>query len=622
MDVNAPWISVAETLPIVVWTADSRGNVNYISRRFATLTGLPTEDVTAQRWPERIHPLDFPSTAQIYRNAMKTGTPFTLEGRLRMADGSYRWIHAAGEPMRDDEGKLISWFGVLLDVEEPHRMVERLRAVGEAAPVIMWSADAQGWVDWYNHRWYDFTGQTAEDAFGWGWQAAHHPDDFAEVMRRWPRSIEKAEPFEMEFRLRARDGSYRWFLSRAEPYRDESGAVVRWYGTNVDIDEQKRALERSKRIAETLQDVFLPSDLPVHPEVRFDAAYIAAERDALVGGDWYDAFDLPDGRIVFSMGDVAGHGLQASVLVGKIRQAIYTLSFKDEDPAQILADTNALLIYQHPDTFVTAIVGFVDRSRTHIVYASAGHPPPIVASEANVYADHAEDSDAPLGVGPGTLYRNRSVPVGPGTLFLLYTDGMTEFDRNIEAAEEKLQAAALELVLDPSIVRGAEAVQKLVLRGSAATDDAAVMVVRFGAFVEPPASPPAERTWRFHSSDAYSAHRSRGEVVAYLRQFYPDESECFAAELIAGELLANTVEHAPGLVEIRIAWSEGNAVMIVRDSGPGIEKHTHDLPADPMSEEGRGLFLIEQLARSVTITALPGFGTEVRVALPLKAQTS
>ena len=82
----------------------------------------------------------------------------------------------------------------------------QFQGLAEGLPVICWTADATGSFDWYNHRWYEFTGQTPEEAVGWGWQAMHHPDDFLDVMRKWPHSIATGEPFEMEFRLRRRDG--------------------------------------------------------------------------------------------------------------------------------------------------------------------------------------------------------------------------------------------------------------------------------------------------------------------------------------------------------------------------------------------------------------------------------
>src|SRR5665213_3083097 len=84
------------------------------------------------------------------------------------------------------------------------------------------AARADGWIDWYNARWYDYTAQTPDEASGWGWQAVHHPEDLPKVMLAWPRSIATGEPFEMEFRLRGADGQFRWFLTRATPLRGQA----------------------------------------------------------------------------------------------------------------------------------------------------------------------------------------------------------------------------------------------------------------------------------------------------------------------------------------------------------------------------------------------------------------
>ena len=121
-----------------------------------------------------------------------------------------------------------------------------LRAIADAVPQIIWSALPDGWIDWYNERWYAYTGQTADEAAGWGWQAVHHPDDLPEVMRAWPASIASGEPFEMEFRLRRADGAFRMFLTRATPQRDAGGQIVRWYGSNTDIEDEYRARLRDQ----------------------------------------------------------------------------------------------------------------------------------------------------------------------------------------------------------------------------------------------------------------------------------------------------------------------------------------------------------------------------------------
>jgi PAS domain S-box-containing protein len=495
-----------------------------------------------------------------------------------------------------------------------------LRALAESVPVIVWSADADGWIDWYSRRWYEYTGQSVEDAAGWGWQAVHHPDDFLEVMRRWPHSIATGEPFEMEFRLRRHDGSFHWFLVRAEPFRDETGGVLRWYGSVVDIDAQKFTVERSKRIAETLHDIFLPKVLPQYPDLRLDAVYLAAEKDALIGGDWYDAFELPDGRLIFSIGDVAGHGLEASISVGRLRQAIFTLAWRGDDPSTILKEADRILTHQEPGTMVTAIVGSIDASHSTMQYAAAGHPPPLIARKKYEPAETLPFGDPPLGIGFNLDPQTHTVSIEPDTVVAFYTDGMTEFSRDSAAVEKKLAAAVSLMVGDTSIARPAKAIQELVFDDLHPSDDAALLVMQFSRvpghrYAEPA---PLEKVWRFHSSSAHTAQASRREVMAYLRSVAAETENFFEVELVIGEIFANTVQHAPGLVEVRVEWLQESPILIVRDTGPGLEYFVGKLPDDVLSENGRGIFLVNTLAAGVTLRSRPGYGTELRAVLPLR----
>lgn len=111
-------------------------------------------------------------------------------------------------------------------------------------PQLAWIARADGWIFWYNDRWHAYTGTTLEEMQGWGWKSVHHPDHVERVVQNISAAFETGEPWEDLFPLRGADGEFRWFLSRAMPIRDETGAVVRWFGTNTDITEQKRNEER------------------------------------------------------------------------------------------------------------------------------------------------------------------------------------------------------------------------------------------------------------------------------------------------------------------------------------------------------------------------------------------
>jgi PAS domain S-box-containing protein len=119
-------------------------------------------------------------------------------------------------------------------------------------PNLAWMADADGWIIWYNQRWYDYTGTTPEQMAGWGWQAVHHPDVLPEMLKRWTQALKSGEPFEWTFPLRrGSDGSYRVFMTRAEPLM-EHGRIVGWLGTNTDITEMERTKERLQLVINEL----------------------------------------------------------------------------------------------------------------------------------------------------------------------------------------------------------------------------------------------------------------------------------------------------------------------------------------------------------------------------------
>lgn len=128
----------------------------------------------------------------------------------------------------------------------------QFRALANSMPNLAWMADADGWLIWYNQRWYDYTGAKPEDMAGWGWQSVHHPDVLPEMLQRWTRALETGEPFEWTFPLRrGSDGSYRTFMTRAEPLK-ENGRIVGWLGTNTDITELERTKERLQLVINEL----------------------------------------------------------------------------------------------------------------------------------------------------------------------------------------------------------------------------------------------------------------------------------------------------------------------------------------------------------------------------------
>jgi len=137
--------------------------------------------------------------------------------------------------------------------EDMRESEEQFRTLADSIPQLAWMADASGSIYWYNQRWYDYTGTTPEEMLGWGWRSVHDPDEVEGVVERFQRAVASGEPWEDTFPLRGRDGAYRSFLSRAVPIRDAVGRIVRWFGTNTDVEEQRLAeqeLQLTKEAAE------------------------------------------------------------------------------------------------------------------------------------------------------------------------------------------------------------------------------------------------------------------------------------------------------------------------------------------------------------------------------------
>jgi serine phosphatase RsbU (regulator of sigma subunit) len=250
-------------------------------------------------------------------------------------------------------------------------------------------------------------------------------------------------------------------------------------------EEERRAIEQRElahatRIAETLQVAFLPKRLPVHRDLSFDALYLAGEHEALLGGDWYDAFAVADGRIVVSIGDMLGHGIDAAVKAVELRQRIFATAFSESDPAQILSKVNGM--FDSDDAIATALVAFIDPTSATLHYASAGHPPPMVASRS-IAPRVLPYGGLPLGVAPALVLQTHIVQLERDALILFYTDGLTEFARDLERAEAALLEGLGALVREPDAPNPAKTLLRRVMGSAQPADDAVIMLLRLSPAV-------------------------------------------------------------------------------------------------------------------------------------------
>ena len=177
--------------------------------------------------------------------------------------GEAIWASASGDPVFDADGRFKGYRGTGTDITERKRAEEalreseeRFRTLADHMSQLAWMADEKGWIFWYNRRWYEYTGTTLEEMQGWGWKQVHHPEHVERVVVRIQHSWDTGEVWEDTFPLRGRDGRYRWFLSRAVPIRDAAGRVLRWFGTNTDITEQREA-EAALKQADRRKDEFI-----------------------------------------------------------------------------------------------------------------------------------------------------------------------------------------------------------------------------------------------------------------------------------------------------------------------------------------------------------------------------
>jgi PAS domain S-box-containing protein len=254
---------MADGLPLIVWVHDASGQQEEVNETYCEFFGVSREETKGGRWQMLVHPEDAEDYNREFYSCVRDQRPFHAEARVQHADGTWRWIESWGRPRRTLAGEFRGFIGTSADISERKQMEdalakseERFRTLADNIAQLAWMADGEGWIFWYNKRWYDYTGTTLEEMQGWGWQKVHHPDYVEHVVQKIRECFESGERWEDTFPLRGADGAYRWFLSRALPIRDEDGHVVRWFGTNTDITEQ-RDIEQKLIQADQQKDEFL-----------------------------------------------------------------------------------------------------------------------------------------------------------------------------------------------------------------------------------------------------------------------------------------------------------------------------------------------------------------------------
>jgi PAS domain S-box-containing protein len=240
---------VIDTIPAHVWSAQPDGSVDFISQRWMESTGLAVEDGLGWNWRSLVHPDDLARFVDEWHQALAAGEPMETEARLRQADGEYRWWLIRNVPLRDERGNIVKWYGTSVDIEDRKRAEERvrrnereLRQLTEVIPQHVLVSEPDGTLVYVNQVALEYTGLTLDVALSKESLAKiFHPDDLERVLGARRRAISLQVEWEVEARVRRKDGKYRWFLIRFNPLRDEQGRIFRWYGTRTDIEDRKQA---------------------------------------------------------------------------------------------------------------------------------------------------------------------------------------------------------------------------------------------------------------------------------------------------------------------------------------------------------------------------------------------
>lgn len=239
------------------------GRFEEANQKFLDLLGYTEAELRQLAVSDITFPEDLPETRQRVQRLL-TGemNNYSHEKRYVRKDGALVWSRTTVALLKDVRDRPQRLVGIVEDITvrkrhdaELQRNEEELRALADSIPQLAWMAEPDGNVFWYNRKWFDYTGTKLEQMQGWGWQSVHDPAVLPQVVERWQTSIRTGAIFEMEFPLRGADGVFRWFLTRVNPVRDASGKVLRWFGTNTDVDQVKRAedaLREETRVLELL----------------------------------------------------------------------------------------------------------------------------------------------------------------------------------------------------------------------------------------------------------------------------------------------------------------------------------------------------------------------------------
>ncbi len=489
-------------LPQAVLTARPNGSFDYASRRWYQIVGEPLENGDVAGMLKKAAGPQAPRLERKWVEGLSGGELFTFEVLLETVRGA-RCFELRAAPSYEG-AHLRKWIVTLDDV---HERVEAQRQLARFRGRLTALADIGAVVldrSLTDEELIDRTLQSAAGALAATWSVIMSVGG-KRIARTYPPTAQMAAEF---IESLPADGRYhlRLPLEFSDP-GDHHISVVRSPNgeafDDIDIDfvrevtrriasalQNVNAYRRESRIARVLQTAMLPVSLPRAPGISFDVSYVTPEVETLIGGDWYDAFELHDGRLAFSIGDVAGHGLDSAVIMGHVREIVRALALRGAAPGDVLAETNGVVIAGGYG-LITSVVGYLDPATLLVEYACAGHAPPLQV-EPNGNVESLELGDVILGAVPRARFRTQSLRLHPGGALVLYTDGLVEYAHDSISGETKLRTVLSQWARDGFQTKAAQLSER-VLSGVTANDDVAMLIVRSHRTESPPPAYASER---------------------------------------------------------------------------------------------------------------------------------
>src|SRR5580704_4164034 len=245
---------IIDTIPTLAWCTLPDGTGIFSNRRWYEYTGLTLEVARGWGWQDAIHPEDVKEITDKWLGFLASGQPGEVEGRLRRFDGVYRWFLFRAEPLRDESGNIVNWYGTDTDIEDLKRAEaklrrdeEELRRMTDAIPQTIIVFNPDGKAIYANRVALEYSGLSLDEVLADDFHArVFHPDDVQRLREERRKALSSSVPFENEQRALGKDGKFRWFLMRYNPLLDETGKVIRWYATGTDIDDRKRNEDRTR----------------------------------------------------------------------------------------------------------------------------------------------------------------------------------------------------------------------------------------------------------------------------------------------------------------------------------------------------------------------------------------